>query len=210
MDFNTLASPKGVANSLADRVNYQPIEQVAAEIISSAQQEIFTRLRVREMRRTITVNLSPGQVAYIGIPDDYLDLGGLWDIYGSKIRRVSEDKLFSARVFNADGTVQQGYPSRVAEFNDSFQFDFAPTAQMTLNGFYYGATPISTETNTNFLTQRYSNLLWAVLLKHGHAYYQDWEPAQTYGAAAEGFYQQIMMQSDLEYRGLSDDDALED
>lgn len=204
MDYTTLIAAKGTANSLADRVNYAPVADRAAEIVKTAQDEIFTSLRVREMRKSLTFTLATG-TSTAPLPSDFLDFGGpLRNQYGSKCQRVSEDELVGRQNYDANNALLTGFPAYVAVLDGQMTFDCAALQTLYMRGFYYGATYINDTTATSFLTTRYSQLFWAVLLKHGFAFAMDEDAAMKWDQAAQAAMMQVLQNADLDYRSLEE------
>ena len=221
MDYASLIGDKTVAGSLAARINYALIP--APELVKNAQDEIFARLRVREMRKSLTVTLAVGASTF-SLPPDCLDIVALFGPSGTPIKRISDDRLLSRRTFDATGALIQGMPRFYGIWDNALQFDIAANPPLTLSGLYYAFTYLSAPTNalpamatalaapavpginTSFLTSRYSNLLWAVLLKIAYGYRKEWDAATRHAADAESLFQAIEQQDDLSYRGLDDDD----
>lgn len=203
MDYATLVAPKSTAGSLQDRINYSSLP--SAELVKNAQDEIFARLRVREMRKSLTITLAQGAFS-APLPDDYLDPEVILDQYSMEIKRIGDQRLLARRCY-ANGVLIQSIPCRFGVFDDLFQFDCAANAAMTLNGMYYAALYVDADTNTSFLTTRYSNLFWAVLQKFAYGYRKDMDAAKMWAAEVESLFEQIEQSDDLSYRGLDDDDA---
>lgn len=209
MDYTSLIGAKSVTGSLADRINYALCP--APELIKNAQDEIFARLRVREMRKSLTINLAAG-ASCASLPSDFLDADSLIDPYGNKVKRNSDDRVLAARAYDSTGALIKSYPQIYGILDEAFQFDCGALKAITLRGMYYGATYIgstvnNTLVNTNFLTNRYSNLFWSVLLKFAYAYRKDPQMAEGYASDAEDQFTKIEAQDDLSYRGIDDGDA---
>ena len=178
MDYATLIAPKGTAGALADRANYAPLAAAAPELIKNAQDELFARLRVREMRKGLTLPLALG--AYTApLPSDFLDVEVLVPSFGGKVKRISDDRLLARRVVDSTGALMTGLPFFFGIFDNAFQFDVAAVQPWALTGMYYGApyigpavpasgsTPAVAAVTTSFLTNRYSSLFWAVAAQDG-------------------------------------------
>ena len=217
MDFQTLIAPKTTPGSIAFWVNYQPFVSEAAEIVKQAQDEIFTRLRAREMRKGLSFSVAQG-LAFAPLPTDYLDAVSLFNPYGCEVKRTSDDRLLARRTTDSTGALIQSVPTRYGVFDQAFQFDCAANGTLAFTGLYYGATyigpavaattttPAAAEVDTNILTQRYSHLFRAMLLKHAYAFRKDWQAAALYEAQAEKNFILVEANDDLSYRGLDDDD----
>lgn len=217
MDYVTLTSPKGTPGSIADYVNYAPLATAAPELIKNAQDELFGRLRVREMRKSLTLNLNQGDIS-APLPADYLDTYALFAPYGVKIKRVSDDRLLAMRMVDATGAPLQGYPSYGGIFDGAFQFDVGACTGMAIVGIYYGALYIADAVGTagqpgyvapvltNFLTSRYTHLFRAMLLKHAYAYRKDWDAATKYAQQVEATLEEVEAGDDLSFRDLDDAD----
>lgn len=204
MDYNTLIANKQTANSLAARINYALLP--AADLIYDAQCEIFTRLRVREMRTSFSAAVAVG-ASSSPLPDGYLDALDLRGPYGCPLKRVSDERLLDMRCYDATGALISGVPSRYGISDGAFQFDFMASSAFTLNGLCYTAPYINADSQTSFLTTRYSDLFWAVLLKAAYAYAKDFDAAAKHAADAESKYQLVSINDDLSYTGLDDADS---
>jgi hypothetical protein len=201
LSYSTLIAAKTVDGSIKNWVNHSILPSTT--IVSEAQAWIYARLRVREMRMSGTVSLAIGDYSD-ALPAGFLDPISLkFDGDGAPIDLVTEDHL--GRYIETDGTVQSGWPSRYAIFDEAFQFDSAADETMTGRLLYFG-TPdeLAASTNeTNFLTARYPTLLRQACLAFAYESMKQADQQTYWISQAEKSMNEIPLFDDLSRRGTS-------
>src|SRR4051794_36058160 len=168
MNYTTLANTKGTEGSLKYWVNHEYLP--VGEIITDAQNEIYSRLRVREMRKQANLAISIGTSA-LNLPTGFLDPISLKDQYKCDVTLLSADKLEDLRSFDNSGALISAPIGAYAIFGEQLQFDTQSSVAATFSFIYYEQpAALSGSNTTNFLTTRYSQLFRACLLKHAYAF----------------------------------------
>lgn len=173
MTYTSLTASKDAEGSIKYFVRHTEVP--SAYILEQAQNAIYQMLRVREMvtRLDGTIALNATSLA---MPADILDpiALGLRGAYKSRIR-ILDQEHFEGRVGENpdDGDqVYPGTPSIATYDKDSFYFD-AKADQAYPYRLWYMAKPalLAASTNeSNFLTNRYSNILEAMCKHYAYAH----------------------------------------
>ena len=107
---------KTVAGSLKYWVNHSVLP--ADDILADAQNEIYARLRVREMRASTDIVVAIGDFK-TNVPADFLDPISFKDNFKSDIALRDPDVLEDMRAFDSSGNLIQGPISDYAIFDEA-------------------------------------------------------------------------------------------
>jgi hypothetical protein len=177
MDYNTLVGSKATEGSIKYWINHS--ELPASSILADAQAEIYARLRVREMLVQTPLAITVGMSA-LALPDRFLDPESLSDNYRVDVSLRSPMALTRMRWLDNAGNIISGPISNYAIFSGALQFDMASNINATFSLIYFESpAPLSGSNPTNFLTDRYSHLLRAAILKHAYAFRKSWDEARA-------------------------------
>lgn len=201
MTYTQLIAARGTEGSIKNWVNRTDIP--VEDVLLDAQMELFTRLRVREMRAaaTVTGTLASRTAA---LPTGYLDSISFKDRYFCNLTLMDMDALINRRANNAAGTAIQGEPTAYSVFDELIQFDCALNAALSYSMLYFKSpTLLSASNTTNWLTTRYPHLLRFALRKHAEIYAKNWEASDRAEKDLEGAMIRIEQHDDLSYRGAS-------
>lgn len=202
MDYTTLVGTKDTVGSLKYWVNHEFVP--ADEILKDAQAEIYSRLRLREMRASTSLSITIG-MSEIALPADFLDPTSFKDQFKCDLRLLSPDALEDQRLLDASGNLIQSLISAYAIFDEKFKFDTASSVVTVFSLVYYARpADLSGSNTTNFLTKRYTHLLRACLLKHAYAFRKAWDESERYARELEQQFQKIEVNDDLSARGMND------
>lgn len=202
MDYNTLVGSKSTEGSIKYWINHA--ELPASSVLTDAQAEIYARLRVREMLTQTTLAITVGMSA-IDLPARFLDPESLQDQFLADIQLRSPMALSRMRWTDANGNFLSGPIGNYAIFAGKLQFDTSSNVNANFSLIYFEQPePLSTSNTTNFLTDRYSHLLRAAILKHAYAFRKSWDEAERYAAELDRQFKTIEVNDDLAGRGLND------
>jgi hypothetical protein len=183
VDYNTLAGAKSLEGSLKYWVNHS--ELPVGEIITDAQNEVYSRLRVREMLASASLSIAVND-STAPLPSGFLDPLSLLDQWGDDIVLRDLRVLRRLRSFDSTGTLIVGPISNYAINGTTILFDMASNATTTFPlDYFQKPTVLSAGNPTNFLTTRYSHLFRAALLKHAYAFRKAFDEARIYAAELE-------------------------
>lgn len=198
--YTQLTGAVGVSGSIKNWINRTDLDSAA--IVTFAETEIYSRLRVREMRAeaTLTVLISTN---YVALPAGYLDPISMKDRYFNDIVPNDMDALLAMRANDGNGTPIEGEPSRYAVWDEKFQFDIAMDAQRTFKLLYFKQPDaLATTTNeTNWLTSRYSHLLLAACRKYAETFTKNFPAKKEAEQDFERILAAVNVNDDLSYRG---------
>ena len=210
MDYATLIAPKTTLGSIANWVNYTDTKIPVADILSEAQQFIFDRVRLSEMRELTTVALSMG-VASVALPARLLTVINLQDQHNIRIRPRDLKSLLDRRNYDLnDNIIQADSPMFYSMTGSTFEFDYAPTADITLKlAGYFSPALLGDGTGgtvtTNFLTSKYPHMLRAAILMFVADFLNDEAKYNRYQTRYAALEAQAMQSSDMEMLGMQVD-----
>ena len=160
MDYDSLIAPKGTPGSIANWVNFSDALLPLSDILEEAQALIYDMVRLRAMYATRDLAVTGGEIA-VDLPDDLMDLTGVWDQFQSQLAALDQISLERRRAKQSDGTWETSTaPTAYAMFGEQLQFDLAPDADITLriSGAFQPAM-LGPTNKTNWLTKRYPHIL---------------------------------------------------
>jgi hypothetical protein len=198
MNYSTLVADRTVEGSIRNWINNPNVPATA--ILSDAEADIYTRIRVREMRTASTVVLTTG-ASNADLPEGFLDPITLRDKYRRDLVLVDPDGLENIRYIDTDFALVLTQPSHYSIFDEKLQFDCRAEEPINLQFVYFRRLPALAGGNeTNFLTSRYSPLVRFMTAKHAAIYLKDDAAAQRYEMRAMEYLETIKVQDDLSYR----------
>lgn len=155
MDYATLIAAKTTDGSLKSWVNHDSIP--SATLVAEAEDWIYERLRVRQMRASADVSFTTAGNT-TSFPADYLGPINLFlDGQADPLPYIHEQHFRPNR--DDDGDMLDGWPSCWADINSVITLDTVPDE--TINGdlIYYQRPVALSSAGTNFLTSGYKHLL---------------------------------------------------
>lgn len=200
MTYTGLIAAKTVSTSLRYWVNYSllPVE----ELITDAESQIYSLMRVREMRAEAALSISANDSTE-PLPAGFLDPIGLTDVYGDPIEQTDELSLKRYRVISG-GVLTTGDFQKYAIYGEVMNFDCRARAATTLDLLYYKQPdPLGPLNTTNWLTARYPHIMRAMLLSKAFAFRQDDSRAERWEAKAVAFIESANGMDDLSRRGAN-------
>ena len=200
MDWTTLTGSQSTAGSIRRLVNNPTIDVDA--VLEDAQAEIYTRLRVREMRKETTLSLVQSDIS-VALPTRFLDPIAMRDRFGSDILQVDEDALEAMRVKDDDGDWIEAEPSRYAIWAEAIQFDYAMDAARSFRFIYFEKpADLSVSNTTNFITTRYPHLMRAACEKYAYIFLKQPDAAAGADSRMTMALERIAQSDDLSRRGM--------
>lgn len=182
INYDTLVASKDTQGSILNRINYARLDP--EQILDEAEGMLYTHLRTREMRKEATFTI-PAGVDFYPVPDRFMDPISLYSsdqLYN--VTLIPEFELHRIRVFT-NGVLEQGTPFSYALFgpDDSdamhINFDFKTSEEERYRYlFFQQPAPLSSSNQTNFITSRYPQLMWAAIeamafnIRHDDANYE--------------------------------------
>jgi hypothetical protein len=161
MSWTSLTGTKTTAGSIKSWVNYDRIDP--GEVLFEAERLIYGLLRVREMRTSTTLSVTLNDLNE-ALPARFLDpwacrIPTQW----RDLVQVHEETLVQQRSWDtAAGNYSTGIPTCFAIFGEALQFDCrASEALSVFLGYYESKAPLAADNLTNFLTDRYPQILRA-------------------------------------------------
>ncbi len=133
MTYTGLIGAKSSSASLKNWANYSllPVE----ELITDAEAQIYSLMRVREMRAEATLNIALNDSTE-PLPAGFLDPIALFSAEGDDIEQTDEISLKRYRVISS-GVLTTGDFQKYAIFNEVMNFDVRARAATTIDLLYY-------------------------------------------------------------------------
>lgn len=176
MSYATLIGDKNTAGSISSSVAYDRIDRDAA--LEDAQALIYETLRTREMRSVAQLSMGIGEYSK-ALPTGFLNpIGGkMRDTKGQKYQHTTLDLLISRRLYDSDGIiVSTSRPLFWAIGDELIQFEQGFSEARTLFFSHYRRLPLLSSGNqTNFLTDRYPNILRKACRVEAFGQMEHWE-----------------------------------
>lgn len=199
MDYAQLVAPSGTPGSIRNWVNNSLVDPVV--VLELAQSEIYSRLRVRELRKSASFTVAAGAMR-APTPANYLDPISLKTMWGD-VLLIDEDALLEERGIDPS-EIADGTPSNYAVFDEAFQFDCMMQQDTAFALLYYGAPDMLSVSNpSNFLTRRYPHLLIPACRFHAETFAKNWEARDRALQDLEKAIALVEQHDDLTYRGMS-------
>lgn len=200
MSYTSLIADKSAAGSIRRWVNYAQLD--VEQILEEAQALIYQTLRLREMRTEFPeITLAPG-AATAPLPDRFLDPISMHDkTHNLRIDLTSEGNIADRRIYE-DGALIRSYPQFYGLFSNALQFDCACEEETKL-AFVGFQRPeyLSVDRKTNFLTERYPNLLRVACVTQAYDFMSNTAKYQSNLSLLSGLIEAVAARDDLSLRG---------
>lgn len=202
MSYTTLTADKDTVGSIKYFVRHSLVP--SSDILESAQAEIYSKLRVREMMTRL-----PGTIALaestITLPTDCIHPMGLYltGVYSGKVDLIDYD-LFERTVSEDESlALYEGCPSRCT-FDDTTIYLDVKADQAYTYRLWYMKTPanLSGANETNFLTLRYKNVLEMMCKAFAFEHMEKTELAARYKGEANEAIQLANMNFDNWFQAM--------
>jgi hypothetical protein len=200
LTYSSLAGTKADPDSIAWWVNATNLP--AASLITDAQAYIYGHLRTREMKATAPISVVLNDATH-ALPTRFLDPWLLQDRYGMRVELIPPRNLMNRWVFDDSGLLQQGRISYYAIMNEQVVFDTKSDMTQTMQMlFYQRPADLAASTNeTNWLTNRYPNMIRAACLFHAFEFRQDMAMVQYWQQRTDKLIADANAEADLSQFG---------
>lgn len=183
--YTILTGAKTVDGSIRSWVNDSTVP--ATNVLTMAEDWIYTRLRVGHMLQRQSGSISSGATSST-VPSDYLAT----EVYrvttpdARELESVEPERLEELIVYDTSGNREPGPPCRFARIGTSFEFDYQADKAYTTSHLYYAYPDrLSGSNETNFLTDRYSPVLYWACQGFAYDFKKDVEKSERAFARAE-------------------------
>lgn len=211
MNYTTLIADKSTEGSIKYFVRHSEVP--SASILDSAQSFIYARLRVREMVNRIYATISEGENA-ITLPERFREPISFWltGSFKSRLTLLDHDHFEQRLGERDDATPYEGQPTEYAIDGNAIWFNTTADQDYPCRLWYYGTPlPLAPTNLSNFLTDRYPDMLEAALKYYAYRHREDdsladkWmrhaiDSVQTANAEHDLFKQQIAAEAYWEPR----------
>lgn len=163
MDYTTLVAAETVEGSIKYAVRHSLVP--SDTILDLAEALIYSRLKVREMKALHAAQTLAAAASTITLPDGFLEPISLWldRDYRSKIVFLDEEHFEERVGRDINGDLYEGTPSMATFDGTTIYLDVKADIQYYYRMWYYKQPEALSGTNlTNFLTNRYPNILDAI------------------------------------------------
>jgi hypothetical protein len=201
MNYSTLIGDKTTTGSIKRWANHA---QIPSEIIlTQAQQEIWKKLRVREMLETTEGTLAEGDDT-VQLPSRYRQRHHLM-FTGIERKTIVPKRLsqvLELHRYDRDGNRERGKPDCYATNATEIVFDRIAIKPYPYRFVHY-ATPesLGTVVQTNFLTEKYSTLLYATCMLKAYEWTKDTAQTRYWSVLVEKYMQEANVDNDIELAG---------
>lgn len=202
--YSTLVGDKSTSGSIRDWANNDRIP--SEQVLKEAQAAIYARLRVREMR-AIGIGTMGTNTEVMALAQDYRAFrGGKMWITGTSKSSLTlrlEHEVEAARSYDETGALESVRPEIFAIVGTEAHFPCIPDAAYVVR-YPYFRTPaaLGTQTETNFLTEKYPTILRAMCLSYANEYLKNAEERDRWLKVAMALIQDANAESDLSFGGL--------
>lgn len=175
MDYTTLIAASTTAGSIANWVNYAPIQNVATDILSDGENMIYRRLRHWRMKARATGILSTVN-DYIALPSLFLEeyYFVITGTHKATLTRKTDQEVVNAYDYDASGNRVSDTPTIYYNDGTNFYFDTIPdSAYPYLLLFHQQPTALGASNATNWLTTYYPRLLRCACMLSAAEYLKD-------------------------------------
>ncbi len=214
-NYTTLVGAKATQGSIKSWVRYSEIDPDT--ILEDAQNYIYQRLRVRQMRRFATgLTIAAGDES-VALPSDFLDPIEFTIRYPQQRLTLRSEKTLQLeyRTFDENSALIEGLPQNYAIMTEAFDdpdnpvdsidtayFDVAAEDAYTYDLLYFRRPTVLSSTNeTNFLTTRYSMILRHCCIGFAAMSFKDAEEAGVSLKMADAMMDNAREMDDLSRRG---------
>lgn len=158
--YSTLVGTNTVDESLMRWVNKSDIP--SALILTLAEKYIYRRLRVKQMLEVVTGTLASG-TATDSLVARHLSTRHMafTGTAAGNISKKTMEELLSSRSFDGTGSISSGKPLLFGETDGVVHFEVRPDANYVYEALIYREpAALSTDTETNFLTDEMPRLIY--------------------------------------------------
>lgn len=200
MRYSLLVAPKSEKASIRYWINHSEID--AEGVLRDAQAYIYGAMRTREMRARSLFNLTIGQ-EQDDLPARFLDpIHFLYRDGAGDIQLTDTGSLERLRAYETAGTVPPGRPQAYSLDGTLMRYDFKPTtAWPVLFQFYQRPVWLGPGVETNWVTERYPNVLRAACLMGANDIRQETVESKKWKAATDELIARANIENDYELRG---------
>lgn len=197
MDYTTLVGAKTLAGSIKYLINYSEID--AAGIMAAAESAIYARLRVRDMRKVTTLDITLGATS-VDLPADWLSPISLKLRYRADLILRPPGKMSDYRNYDeTTSALLEGLPTNVFLSASKLELDVKADAAYTIDAVYYAKPDALSDSNTtNFLTTDLGHILRNKVLELAHQERKEFDTARTYRQLYEVDMSEYEKMADLE------------
>lgn len=162
LTYTTLMADKSTEDSIKYFVRHSEVP--SASILTNSQALIYSKLRIREMKKLVSGVYIASGASTITLPADLQDPISLWLDREYKMRlRIFDEEHFEERVArDENGDLYAGTPSQCTMDRTTAYLDVAADRDYYYRLWYYQTPAALSDSNeTNFLTSRYPHILEA-------------------------------------------------
>lgn len=188
MSYTTLTGLKTVEGSIRNWVNDGTVP--ASVVLTEAEQFIYTRLRVREMRQLTEGTIADGDTSLTlaTVAPRYLEMITFNRAGDSKgiIRYFDEEQFEQRFVTDNLGNEYEGVPTECTVDGTTIRFNTeADQAYLYRLWYYARPEPLSVSNETNFLIEKHPKLIRHACLAHAYDFKKDMQSRDWHMKAAE-------------------------
>lgn len=214
MDYSQLVAGKSTANSIKSWINWDIAP--STDILTEAEAFIYSKLRVREMKKLLTgTQIDDGDQSY-AMPADFIASISFRRIGPSagKIHILDSEHMEGMNDIDADGLFIRGIPDKCQIIEDPpiAYFNCEPNDDFPVRLVYFRRLPaLSVGNPTNFLTTRYPTLLRTACLMQAWRFKKAYDLAEVEQQNLMGLIETANSEYDLgeqanRYEMFSDND----
>lgn len=200
-DYNTLVASKATAGSIKHALNSDAIP--VTTIVSDAEQEIFRRLRVREMLATTTNTMATGTDT-LSLPTGYIAARSI--VYtgthaGTPLDRKQAEDVEAGYQYDSAGDRVQEKPDGFYVLPDTVQLNKTPDQAYPYRMLYWKQPDtLSTSNASNFLTTKFPRLLRAMCMAYGNEWLKNATEREWWLRVAGEMIETLNAEADMEMR----------
>lgn len=173
MDYTTLIADKSTEGSIKYFVRHSEVP--STHILTMAESFIYARLRCREMVNRIYTDIASGENA-ITLPVRFREPISLWltGSFKSRLILLDHDHFEQRLAEQEDATPYEGQPTEYAVDGNAIWLNTTADQDYPIRLWYYGTPlPLSATNLTNFLTDRYPDMLEAALKYYAYRHREE-------------------------------------
>lgn len=197
MNYTQLVAPKTTSNSISNWLNWglAPVTEILAE----AEAYLYGQLRVREMKKLATGDISDGDLT-LTFPSDFIAPISFRRIgqTAGRIDILDSEHMESRNAIDGDGAFLEGVPSSCQIIGDPpvAHFDCEANQDIPYRLIYFARlTALGPSNLTNFLTTRYPKLLRVACVMEGFNFKKEYDLA----AKEEKRLKEMIFEANSEY-----------
>lgn len=205
MSYTVLIGDKNTSGSISSSVAYNRIDRDAA--LEDAQALIYETLRTQEMRSVAQLVMGIGEYTK-ALPTGFLNpIGGkMRDTKGYVYKHITLDEVLNRRAYDSNGAIVSLIPEFWAIGDELIQFEQSFSEARTLSLPHYRSLPLLSAGNpTNFLTNRYPNILRKACRVEAFGQMEHWESRSTELDLLAKLIQRANVEADMSLDGADFD-----